>query len=86
MGKWPSLDKIEMDDDPIDKDDYEDKLEKLQHRLKRGNERETKTDVPRRDGHQQGEHQRAAGEENEKRGRHPGHRLGVAAKLTKEVK
>lgn len=33
MGKWPSLDKIEMDDDPIDKDDYEDKLEKLQHRL-----------------------------------------------------
>jgi polyphosphate kinase 2 (PPK2 family) len=33
MGKWPSLNKIEMDDDPIDKDDYEDKLEKLQHRL-----------------------------------------------------
>lgn len=33
MGKWPSLDKIEMDDDPIDKDDYEDRLEKLQHRL-----------------------------------------------------
>ncbi len=33
MGKWPSLDKIEMDDDPIDKDDYEDKLEKLQQRL-----------------------------------------------------
>ena len=23
MGKWPSLDKIAMDDDPIDKDDYE---------------------------------------------------------------
>lgn len=33
MGKWPSLDKIEMDDDPIDKDDYEDRLEKLQNRL-----------------------------------------------------
>lgn len=33
MGKWPSLDKIEMDDDPIDKDDYEDELDKLQHRL-----------------------------------------------------
>jgi polyphosphate kinase 2 (PPK2 family) len=33
MGKWPSLDKIEMDDDPIDKDEYESELEKLQHRL-----------------------------------------------------
>lgn len=33
MGKWPSLDKIEMDDDPIDKDEYEDELNKLQHRL-----------------------------------------------------
>jgi len=33
MGKWPSLDKIEMDNDPIDKDDYEDEQEKLQHRL-----------------------------------------------------
>jgi len=33
MGKWPNLDKIEMDDDPIDKDEYEDQLEKLQEKL-----------------------------------------------------
>jgi polyphosphate kinase 2 (PPK2 family) len=33
MGKWPSLDKIEMEDVKIDKDDYEDKIDKLQHRL-----------------------------------------------------
>jgi len=33
MGKWPSLDKIEMNNDRINKDDYEDRLEKLQHRL-----------------------------------------------------
>jgi polyphosphate kinase 2 (PPK2 family) len=33
MGKWPQLDRIEMDDDPIDDDTYERKLKKLQHRL-----------------------------------------------------
>ncbi|HZQ00652.1 MAG TPA: polyphosphate kinase [Reyranella sp.] len=33
MGKWPPLDKIEMVDDPIDDDEYEHKLKKLQHRL-----------------------------------------------------
>lgn len=33
MGKWPSLDKIEMIDGPIDDETYEHKLEKLQHRL-----------------------------------------------------
>ena len=33
MGKWPSLDKIEMEDVKIDKDDYEDKIDELQHRL-----------------------------------------------------
>ncbi len=33
MGKWPSLDKIEMLDEPIDDDTYERKLKKLQHRL-----------------------------------------------------
>jgi polyphosphate kinase 2 (PPK2 family) len=33
MGKWPILDKIEMIDGPIDRDDYEDQLEKLQEQL-----------------------------------------------------
>jgi polyphosphate kinase 2 (PPK2 family) len=33
MGKWPKLDKIEMIDGPVDKDDYEDQLEKLQEQL-----------------------------------------------------
>lgn len=33
MGKWRILDKIEMIDGPIDKDDYEDRLEKLQEEL-----------------------------------------------------
>lgn len=33
MGKWPKLDKIEMIDGSIDKADYEDRLDKLQHRL-----------------------------------------------------
>jgi AMP-polyphosphate phosphotransferase len=33
MGKWPKLDRIEMIDGPIDKADYEDQLDKLQHRL-----------------------------------------------------
>lgn len=33
MGKWPSLDKIEMIDGPIDEDTYERDLRKLQRRL-----------------------------------------------------
>jgi AMP-polyphosphate phosphotransferase len=33
MGKWPTLDKIEMIDDPIDDRTYEQKLKKLQRRL-----------------------------------------------------
>ncbi len=33
MGKWPVLDKLEMDDDPIDDDIYEQQLKKLQRRL-----------------------------------------------------
>jgi len=33
MGKWPSLDKIEMIDGPIDDETYEHKLKKLQDRL-----------------------------------------------------
>ena len=33
MGKWPSLDKIEMIDGPIDNDAYEHELRKLQSRL-----------------------------------------------------
>lgn len=33
MGKWPVLDRIKMIDGPIDKDDYEDQLEKLQEEL-----------------------------------------------------
>jgi polyphosphate kinase 2 (PPK2 family) len=33
MGKWPLLDKLEMDDHPIDEKDYERELTKLQHRL-----------------------------------------------------
>lgn len=33
MGKWPSLDKIEMKNGSIDDKEYEHELEKLQHRL-----------------------------------------------------
>ena len=33
MGKWPTLDKIEMIDGPIDDETYEHKLKKLQHGL-----------------------------------------------------
>jgi polyphosphate kinase 2 (PPK2 family) len=33
MGKWPSLDKIEMIEGPLDKDDYESQVEKLQEQL-----------------------------------------------------
>jgi polyphosphate kinase 2 (PPK2 family) len=33
MGKWPSLDKVEMDNGPIDQKEYDRELGKLQHRL-----------------------------------------------------
>ena len=33
MGKWPSLDKIEMNNKAIGDHDYEHQLKKLQHRL-----------------------------------------------------
>jgi polyphosphate kinase 2 (PPK2 family) len=33
MGRWPPLDRTEMVDDPIDDDEYERRLKKLQHRL-----------------------------------------------------
>ena len=33
MGKWPSLDKIEIDDPPIEDEEYERRLKKLQDRM-----------------------------------------------------
>jgi polyphosphate kinase 2 (PPK2 family) len=33
MGKWPILDKMKMIDGPLDEDEYEHRLKKLQHRL-----------------------------------------------------
>jgi polyphosphate kinase 2 (PPK2 family) len=33
MSKWPSLDKMKMIDGPLDDDEYEHRLKKLQHRL-----------------------------------------------------
>ena len=33
MGKWPKLDRIEMIDGPIDKKDYQNQIDELQHRL-----------------------------------------------------
>jgi polyphosphate kinase 2 (PPK2 family) len=33
MGKWPTLDKVEMIDGPLDDKDYENRLKKLQNRL-----------------------------------------------------